>query len=501
VEYFIGLDIGTTSTKAIIYDSSGVVVASSGSDYPIIVPRPSWAEQSPDTILQAVIQALKNVIVHAKIQVSEIQAIGISSAMHSLIAVDASGDPLTNAIIWADNRSAVQAEYLKQTDLGHAIYLDTGTPIHSMSPLTKIMWMREEDPVTFAATAKFISIKEYILFRLYGKYVVDYSIASATGLFNLKQRKWDDRALHTAGIRVDQLSELVPTTYTLKGMQAKYVELIGIWHDLPVVIGASDGALANLGVGAIEPHQVSLTVGTSGAIRRVMPEPVLDTQGRTFCYYLTDNHWIIGGATNNGGVALQWYMDQFCSGESHDAVIESARATKPGAEGLLFLPFLLGERAPYWNADARGSFFGIALHHKKEHFARAVLEGIIFSLYSVGKVLSELTEDITEIRVTGGFAQSDLWTRIVADIFGSTVLHPINHEASSIGAAMLAMLAIGNVSSLEDAIRPIKIKQRMECNLQHHQTYQTIHAIYERVYVKLIEEYKLISAFQKHTDI
>jgi gluconokinase len=386
---------------------------------------------------------------------------------------------------------------LKQTGLGHSIYLETGTPIHSMSPLTKLIWMREEDPHTFASSAKFISIKEYVLYRLYGIYVVDYSIASATGLFNLRQLKWDDRALQTAGIRADQLSMPVPTTYILTGMNAKYAAAIGIHLDLPVVIGASDGALANLGVGAIAPGQVSLTVGTSGAIRRVMPEPVLDSQGRTFCYYLTDHHWVIGGPTNNGGVALQWFINQFCTGESVDSVIHSARDIKPGADGLLFLPFLLGERAPYWNPDARGNFFGIALQHQKAHFARAVLEGVMFSLYSVGKVLSELTEEITEIRATGGFARSDLWTNILADVFGSTVLNPASHESSSIGAAMLAMLAIGKVNSLEEAVRVISIKQHIEPNPQHHEVYQELHGIYERIYTKLEEEFKLISEYQK----
>lgn len=497
MEYYIGLDIGTTSTKAIIYNPSGEVKARSGSDYPLLVPHPSWAEQSPDTIFQAVIQALRDVIEKSGIQACEIGAIGISSAMHSMIAVDMDGNPLTNVIIWADNRSAAQTERLKQSGLGHSIYLETGTPIHSMSPLTKLIWMRDEAPITFAASAKFISIKEYVLFRFYGEYVVDYSIASATGLFNLKKLQWDDRALQIAGIRADQLSALVPTTHILTGMKEDYAAAIGIHRDLPVVIGASDGALANLGVGAITPGQVSLTVGTSGAIRRVMPEPVLDSQGRTFCYYLTDHHWVIGGPTNNGGVALQWFINQFCTGESVDDVINSARDIKAGAEGLLFLPFLLGERAPYWNPDVRGNFFGIALQHQKAHFARAVLEGVMFSLYSVGKVLSELTEEITEIRAAGGFARSDLWTNILADIFGSTVLNPASHEGSSIGAAMLAMLAIGKVNSLEEAASVIEIKRRIEHNPLHHEIYQELHGIYARIYTKLEEEFKLISEYQK----
>ncbi|KQL48452.1 gluconokinase [Brevibacillus choshinensis] len=505
--YFIGLDIGTTSTKAIVFTPSGAVRGIGNVDYPLLVPQPSWAEQDPETIFAAVITALKKAIEKADVDKHEIGGIGFSTAMHSLIAVDHQGSPLTHSIIWADNRSVAQADRLKQDGVGHNIYLATGTPIHPMSPLPKIMWLREQAPDTFRKAAKFISIKEYVIHRLFGQYVVDYSIASATGLFNLRKLDWDEEALYVAGITKQQLSEPVPTTHILRGMKIRYAEEIGLDVDTPFVVGASDGVLANLGIGAIDPGQVAITIGTSGAVRTVVPEPITDPKGRTFCYVLTENHWVIGGPSNNGGIMLRWFRDEFSWPEverakqmgvdPYDVMIQAAENVRAGADGLLFLPFLSGERAPYWNAQARGSFFGIGLHHKREHFIRAVLEGILFSVYSIGIALRDLAGGASEIRASGGFARSREWRQIMSDMFGYEVLIPESHESSSFGAALLAMHALGALNDLHDVKNMIHISHRHEPDLERSSTYLQLFYIYERVYYNLLEEYKLIADFQK----
>ncbi|MFD2370206.1 gluconokinase [Brevibacillus sp. GCM10020057] len=505
--YFIGLDIGTTSTKAIVFTPNGAVRGTGNVDYPLLVPQPSWAEQDPETIFAAVIQSLKLAVEQANVNKREIGGIGFSTAMHSLIAVDAHGNPLTHSIIWADNRSAAQADRLKQDGVGHSIYLATGTPIHPMSPLPKIMWLREQAPDTFRKAAKFISIKEYVIHRLFGQYVVDYSIASATGLFNLRKLDWDDDALQVAGITRQQLSDPVPTTHVLRGMKIRYAEEIGIDADTPFVVGASDGVLANLGIGAIDPGQVAITIGTSGAVRTVVPEPITDPKGRTFCYVLTEKHWVIGGPSNNGGIMLRWFRDEFSWPEverakqmgvdPYDVMIQAAEKVRAGADGLLFLPFLSGERAPYWNANARGSFFGIGLHHKREHFIRAVLEGILFSVFSIGIALRDLAGGATEIRASGGFARSREWRQIMADMFGYEVLIPESHESSSFGAALLAMHALGAMNNLHDVKKLIHISHRHEPNQERSSTYLQLFYVYERVYYNLLEEYKLIAEFQK----
>jgi gluconokinase len=505
--YFIGVDIGTTSTKAIVFSPSGAIKGMSNQGYDMLIPQPGWAEQDPEAIFAAVISSVRDAVDSAAVSKQEIAAVGFSTAMHSLIAMDAQNSPLTNSIIWADNRSVAQAEHLKQDGTGHNLYLRTGTPIHPMSPLTKLMWMRELDPDTFGKAAKFVSIKEYIFYQLFERYIVDYSIASATGLFNLKQLDWDEEAIATAGIRPQQLSELVPTTYIRRGMKKQHAEAMGLAPDTPVVIGANDGVLANLGVGAIAPGQLAITIGTSGAVRTVVDAPIADPRMRTFCYALTEKQWVIGGASNNGGIVLRWFRDQFSLPEvesakrlgvdPYEVMIQAADKVRAGAEGLLCLPFLSGERAPYWNPKARGIFFGVGLHHQRAHFIRAILEGILFNLSSVTVALQELTGEIKEIRASGGFARSQEWLQIMANLFGYEVLKPEVHEGSGFGAAVLAMHAVGALTELSDVQKLIRISHRHQPDPHVCRSYHDLFSIYERIYQNVVEEFTELADYQR----
>jgi gluconokinase len=500
--YFLGIDLGTTSTKAILFSASGVIQAIGNRGYEVIVPQPTRAEQDPQAIFAAVIGATRDAVEAAGVA-KEIAAVGFGAATHSLMAIDSHNNPLTNSIIWADNRSAAQAKKLKQSKIARDLYMRTGSPIHPVSPLCKLIWMREFDPETFRKAAKFVSVKEYIFYQLFEQYLVDYSIASATGLFNLKQLDWDEEAISLAGITKEQLSELVPTNHVLRGMKAEYAEAMGLAPQTPVVIGANDGALANLGVGAIAPGQYTITIGTSGAVRTVTRQPVTDPQARTFCYALTENYWTIGGPTNNGGIVLRKLRDEFCAPEVEEAkrlgvdaytvMIQAASEVPAMAEGLLCLPFLSGERAPYWNANARGVFFGVGLHHKRSHFIRAVLEGILFNVYSVRVALEQITGASGEIFVSGGFARSQIWRQMMADVFGSVVLMPETYEASGFGAAVLAMYAVGAIADLMDVQQLIQIRDRASPNLELSRTYHELFSLYERIYHNLVDEFDLLA--------
>ena len=362
--YFIGVDIGTTSTKAIVFSSSGAIKGIGNRGYSILAPQPTWAEQDPNVIFATAIAAIRDAVDAAG--ATDIAAVGFSTAMHSLIAMNAKNQPLTNSIIWADRRSVSQAEKLKQGGTGNTIYRRTGTPIHPMSPLCKLMWMRESDPDIFRQAAKFISIKEYVLYQLFEEYVVDYSIASATGLFNLKQLDWDEEALTLAGITKEQLGLLVPTTHILRGMKQQHAGAMGLATETPFVIGASDGVLANLGVGAINPGEFAITIGTSGAVRTVTHEPITDPQQRTFCYASTDKLWLIGGSINSGGIIFRWLRDEFCAAEvaqakqlgidAYDIMIDAAIQIPAGAQGLLCCLFYL-ENARHIGMLKRGVYF------------------------------------------------------------------------------------------------------------------------------------------------
>lgn len=506
-KYVIGVDIGTTSTKSVLFSKDGTIISSHGIEYPLYSPAPDTAEQDPDEIFQAVVHSIKKAVEKSQVDPEAILGVSFSSAMHSVIAVDEDGKPITRCITWADNRSSEWAEKILNEMDGHNIYLRTGTPIHPMSPLSKLVWLQNEQPDLFLRTHKFISIKEYVFHKLFGKYVVDHSIASATGLFNLTALAWDEGALNVAGVTADKLSELVPTTYSLKGLDEAYAKEMGLPASIPFVIGASDGVLSNLGVGAIDPGVVAVTIGTSGAIRTVFDRPVTDPKGRIFCYALTENHWVIGGPVNNGGMIFRWVRDQLGASEieaakrlgidSYEVLTAIAANVKPGADGLLFHPYFAGERAPLWNANARGSFFGLGLHHKKEHLIRAVLEGVIFNLYTVLLALKELIGEPVKIQATGGFARSELWRQMMADIFNQELSVPESFESSCLGAAILGMYGLGEIDSLHVVSEMVGATHHHKPIPENVAVYEELTPIFIRLPRLLDQEYKNIADFQK----
>ena len=506
-KYIIGVDIGTTSTKSVLYDRNGKAIEQHAVGYPLDAPTPEAAVQDPGVIFAAVIATVKKVVEQTKIQQSDLLGLSFSAAMHSLIVVDNSGQPLTPSITWADNRSAEWADKLKQEYSGHKIYTRTGTPIHPMSPLVKLMWLRHSCP-EWQQAAKFISIKEYVFWQLFQDYLIDYSIASATGLFNLENLAWDREALALTGVKASQLSQPVPTTHVLQGMQAEYAKQMGISAELPVVIGASDGVLANLGVGAISPGIVAVTVGTSGAVRATFGKPQTDPQQRLFCYALTEDYWVIGGAVNNGGITLRWVRDRLADAEidtakllgqdPYDMLTAIAKNIPPGSEGLIFHPYLAGERSPLWDANARGSFFGLAMHHHKGHLIRAVLEGVVYNLYLVLEALTTIVGEVKSVKAAGGFARSPLWRQMLADIFAREVSIPESYESSCLGAAILGFYALGEFDNLTCSININRDVYQHEPIADNVAVYRQILPIYTRLLESFQNEYAAIALLQQN---
>lgn len=505
--FVIGVDMGTTSTKACVFSTTGALKSYCKQDYPLLTPKPGWAEQEPALIFEAFIRAVRQAVEKAGVPSRQLAALSLSAVLHSLIAVDGAGGLLTNSITWADSRSARQAARLKDSALGPGLYQRTGVPVHAMSPLSKLAWLREEAGTSFARAARFISIKEYVVQKLFGEYIVDYSLASATGLFDLARRTWDDEALAFAGIRRDQLSDLAPVTLILRGMEPVYAEAMGLSVHVPVVLGAGDGMLANLGAGAIGPGNCCATIGTSSGLRVFTPAPVTDAAGRTYCYMFTEDHWLVGCPSSTGGASLRWFHDTF--GPGGDAppgaagpdpvtpMIEAALDLPVGAEGLLMLPFLAGERAPGRNPDARGVFFGLGLHHRREHFVRAILEGIFLSFYSMYPTLQSLVGVLPETRVTGGFASAPQLRQMMADVFGFDLLFPDAPEASSFGAALLAMHALGVLPDLIDARKLVRIVDHRRPDPARHQRYQQLYQLFEQVYGNLHHSFTALTDFQQ----
>jgi gluconokinase len=500
----IAVDIGTTSTKAGLFDAAGSVLAQHSVEYPLFTPVPGAAEQDPEQILSAVVESIKQV--GSGTEPTRIAGVSFSAAMHSMIAVDEAGQPLTRCITWADTRASAWAEKIKQNG-GQAIYARTGTPIHAMSPLAKLCWLRDTQRGVFDAAARFISIKEYVFNRFFRRFVVDHSIASATGLFDISALTWDREALRVANITADRLSDPVPTTHRVEGLDPEIARRTGLDRSTPFIVGANDGVLANLGVNAIRPGAVAVTIGTSGAVRTVVKKPVTDPQGRLFCYVLAPGLWVIGGPVNNGGMILRWLRDQLASSEvetarrlgidAYDVLTKIAERVSPGSDGLLFHPYLAGERAPLWNADARGSFFGLALHHRKEHMIRAVLEGVIFNLFAVLKILEESAGKTEQVLATGGFARSRLWRQIMADIFNREIVVAKSHESSSLGAAVLGLYALDAISSLEAVANMVELTERHEPDPACVKQYERLASVFLRVPDLLGKAYRDIAEYQR----
>lgn len=440
----IGVDIGTTSTKVVAFDQQGRALASANHGYPLMQTQPDMAEEDPEAIFDAVITGLKEVV--AQVDADTVAGISFSAAMHSVIVMDANDQPLTQVLTWADNRGEKFAAQLKNTPQGDVIFAHTGVPIHPMSPLIKLRWLNQAMPGVMAQAAHVIGIKGYVWWRLFGEYVADVSLANATGLFDVAEMTWLPEALAFAGVSEALLPRLVAPTYHQQQMQVA----VGLPDKTPVFIGASDGVLSNLGVAAQKPGTVALTIGTSAAIRTVVDHPVVEPGGRLFTYYLAPKRFVVGGPVNNGGVVWQWAQRTFLPDGDLNALEQLVTPVPAGANGVLFLPYLAGERAPLWDADARGSFIGITGRTDPATMAKAVLEGLCFNLKAVLAMVSDVAGAPTVIHATGGFARSELWKQMLCDILDLPIEIPDSFESSALGAAVIAMQALGLIASLDD---------------------------------------------------
>ncbi|MGE0772573.1 MAG: gluconokinase [Cyclobacteriaceae bacterium] len=435
----IAIDIGTSSAKGAAVLPDGSVLATFQKAYPLVTPQAHFVEQDPDVVAEAVIGLLKEVI--DKTGSGSLLAISFSSAMHSVMLVDEAGRPLTNLLTWADTRSHEEAAALRKKSLGKKLHQITGTPIHPMSPLCKLMWMRRHMPDKLRHANKIVGIKEFVFYRLFNEWLVDHSIASATGLFDNQNLHWSPDALNVAGISAEQLSTPVPTTSFLTSILPDQAKRLGLDREIPFVMGASDGCLANLGSGVMKRGELAVTIGTSGAVRMTLKKYIPDEHGKIFNYILDQDHYVAGGATNNGAAVLAWFEKAF-GRESEVSVPGDVRKIPAGCEGLVFLPYIFGERAPIYNPSARGVFFGIDIRHTRMHFRRAVMEGICFQIKSIIESMKSLGP-FKKVMASGGFTNSKEWVQMLSHVLGREVLVVNEVDSSALGAARLAFQALG----------------------------------------------------------
>jgi len=494
--WFLGIDLGTGSCKAAAVDETGRVLGFGAAEYPGAESRQRWQEQEPQGLLDALIAAVRQALERSGVQPGGCGGMSIGGAMHGVMALDGRDRPLTGVVTWADGRAVEQARAVAATPAGVQLYHETGCPPHGMYPLYKILWLREQRPELFESAERFVSAKEYAGFRLTGSWQVDYALAAGTGFLNAHTLQWSDEALGLAGVRKEQLSPPAPPAALMGRLQGEFAIQMGLPAGTPVVTGSADAVNSSLGAGAVLPTQATLMVGTSGALRVIAPRPLLDSKTRSWCYAIDEAHWLVGGAINNGGVALAWLRDFFNQAVGHvggskplafEDILSLAESAPAGSGGLICLPLFAGERSPNWNLNARAAFFGMTLAHEARHLARALLEGIGYRFRSLFDVLQEMELDVREIVASGGFTQSRLWLQTMADVLGHELSIPVWGETSALAAAFWPFLSAGGAGSIGD-IRDWVRFGRVQRPVAEHA------AVYNRVYPRYSSLYRLLTA-------
>lgn len=496
-DLFLSIDIGTSSIRAVLFDTDGVPRHSESVECSLTATGDGRAEVDPELVFESVLAVTGKCVRESGVQRSCIAGIGMSCHMHSLMLVDGKGRPMTGLMTWADTRAAAEADYIARSfDIGD-LYKRTGCRVqHPMYPLSKVLWFKRNEPELFRAAHRFITIKEYIIYRLYGSFAVDRTLASCQGFYNINLQKWDEDIIHDLlGITEDNLSEVVECTHVLKGFRPEFETPLGLSKDTPLVMGSGDGIMANIGCGVYDSTSLSSTIGTSGAIRTAVDRPLLDKHQRTWCYSFTKDMWVAGGAINNGGLVLKWIREEFRKqfefdareyGESIYKLFDRfASQVSPGSDGLVFLPYLTGERSPDWNANARGIMFGLGYSHTRKHIIRAAMEGVMYRMYSVFEVMAALEDGAQHIRANGGYARSDLWLQMQADIFNKEITVSKVEEASALGAAFISMVSLGAVKSIREPLPAMQPQKAIKPIEENHRIYRKAYELSKQIYSSL----------------
>ena len=484
----ISVDLGTSSVRACLVIPSLDVIFQAQVLLELVTDFDGKAEQSPDQVIASALTVIKQASAYASDHQLSIQAISFSNTVSSLVQLDSDFNPIGNFLTYADIRSFQEVNYLRE-HYQPAFFRATAVPLHASYWLPKILWLRKNDLV-FPSTKYFCTIKDVLIHQLTGHFFTDYSNAVATGISDVLISNWDSKLLDLAGLDKSNLPEIHPTTGQLNIKNEIAVDL-GLPHHTVVVLGATDGVLSSLGVGAVSPGQVTTMIGSSGACRVASDAPLINEENRTWSYPLANGIWIRGGAMNNGGMVIDWMIktffpdDNVANEEKFTELLKEVSGISAGSDGLTFLPYLFGERAPIWDEKARGVYFGIHASHQRGHFARAAIEGIIYALFSIFEIIRPDIFKSIEVRATGGYVQSKEFIQIQADIFGLPINIPANHEGSIIGAATLAFTSVHKFTSINDVNEKIQIVSQVKPNTENGGIYHTGYEKFKTLYQAL----------------
>ncbi|MHB9034882.1 MAG: xylulokinase [Anaerolineae bacterium] len=491
-------DLGTTGNKASLFDSSGRLVASASAYYETSYPRPGWAEQNPATWWQAVIDSTRRLLVESGRSPQEIAVIGFSGHMMGCLPVDLHGMPLFPSIIWADQRASEEAEYIAARVGFDEVYRITGHRPGANYTAAKLLWLKRHEPEIYANTCRILQAKDYIAWKLTDVFATDYSDASGTNLYDLHRRTWSDKILDAIGIDGVLLPQPLPSATVIGEITFKAAVATGLRAGTPVVIGGGDGGCATVGAGVVQPGDAYNYIGSSSWLAFTAPEPLYDRVQRTFTFaHLDPQYYFPTGTMQTAGGAYDWYEHLLHGAQEyryyHD-LDRLAESVEPGARGLLFMPYLIGERSPHWSTSARAAFVGLTMTHGRAEMARAVLEGVAFNLRLILDAFREQGAEFGKLRILGGGARSAVWRQILADIFEVPLLRlALPSEATAMGAAIAAGVGVGIYRGYDIAAELIPTEPGEEPNPATFACYHAMYDLFKRSYAALAPIYTTLA--------
>jgi xylulokinase len=461
----LGIDVGTGGTRAVLLDEAGRVWGAATAEHvPMASPELGWAEQDPRDWWRATCVAVAECLTEAGATGADVSAVGLSGQMHGLVLLDAAGEVLRPALIWCDQRTEEECRAITVRVGAKRLIELVANPALTGFTLPKIWWVRAHEPEIWSRVRSIMLPKDYVRFKLTGTRATDVADASGTLLFDVVNRRWSEEMLEASDLKAEILPEVFESPETSGRMSREGAEASGLRAGTPVVAGAGDQAAGAVGMGIVEPGNVSATIGTSGVVFAATSSPVVEPKGRihTFCHAIP-GRWHVMGVTQGAGLSLRWFRDQFGGGASYDGLMKEAAKVPASADGLLWAPYLMGERTPHLDPNARGALVGLTAQHTRAHVIRAILEGVAFSLRDTLTIFRELSVPVKSIRLGGGGARSSLWQQIQADIYGMTVDLVAAEEGAAYGAALLAGVGAGVWRSVEAACgTAVHVAKRVE---------------------------------------